>query len=78
MLKVVFLIGVFGIVVGTIYLVCTSLKLVKSLDRAIEMIAVCGSAILLVVVVLVLCGDHVIGYREVVGALQRFLDWLHS
>jgi hypothetical protein len=37
-----------------------------------------GSVVLLAIIVLVLCGDGVIGHREIVGALQRFLDWLHN
>jgi hypothetical protein len=78
MLKVLFIIGVFGIVVGTIYFVFSSLKLGKTLDRTIEVIAMYGSVVLLAIIVLVLCGDGVIGHREIVGALQRFLDWLHN
>jgi hypothetical protein len=78
MLKVLFIIGVFGIVVGTIYFVFSSLKLGKTLDRTIEMIAMYGSVVLVAIIVLVLCGDSVIGHQEIVGALQRFLDWLHN
>jgi hypothetical protein len=78
MLKVLFIISVFGIVVGTIYFVFSSLKLGKTLDRTIEVIAKYGSIVVLAIIVLVLCSDSVIGHREIVGALERFLDWLHN
>ena len=77
MFKALFLIAVFGIVTGTMYFVFRSLRLGYQLDRLIEVFMICGSVVLLGVILLVLCGDSVIGHREIVDGLERFLDWLH-
>ena len=77
MLKILFILGVFAIVMGTTYYVFTTLKLGHLLDLSVDTLAVWGSFIVVGVVVLVLCGDGVIGHKEIVGALERFLDWLH-
>jgi hypothetical protein len=78
MFKLLFLIGAFGIVTGTVYAVSRSLNLGHGLERGIEIMAVCGSVAVLVVIALLLCGDSVYGHREIVGLLERFLYWLHN